>query len=172
MRLTFVNERKTSILFYLWNNRRRCIIRRPPKNVYFYVNRFLYVLRKKSGNKLCLEPPDTFVLFRIFFSPVNNKRFFSRWAPPYRERSELREDWAYDCGCNSRSPLRDVVGSWRKITHPRLVQYITWTRTTQCPTVQLIRLPACKKTTHAVSRWYRTVYIAWLVSSYDTHNFF
>ena len=35
---------------------------------------------------------------------------------------------------------------------------------------KLIRLTACKKTKHTVSRWYRTVYIPWLVASYDTHK--
>ena len=35
---------------------------------------------------------------------------------------------------------------------------------------KLIRLTACKKTKHTVSRWYRTVYIRWLVASYDTHK--
>ena len=35
---------------------------------------------------------------------------------------------------------------------------------------KLIRLTACKKTKNAVSRWYRTVNILWLVASYDTHN--
>ena len=34
---------------------------------------------------------------------------------------------------------------------------------------KLIRLTACKKAMHATSRWYRTVYIPWLVASYDTH---
>ena len=52
-----------------------------------------------------------------------------------RERSELREDRAYDYGCNSWSPLRDAIGSFKR-THPPLEQYINWTRTTQCPTVQ------------------------------------
>ena len=52
-----------------------------------------------------------------------------------RERSELLEDRAYDCGCNSW-PLRDAVGSFKKRTHPPLEQYITWTRTTLCPTAQ------------------------------------
>ena len=32
---------------------------------------------------------------------------------------------------------------------------------------KLIRLTACKKTNPAVSRWYRTVYITWLVTYYD-----
>ena len=32
---------------------------------------------------------------------------------------------------------------------------------------KLIRLTACKKTKRAVSRWYRTVYIPWIVASYD-----
>ena len=41
------------------------------------------------------------------------------------------------------------------------------------PSVQLsklIHLTACKKAKHAISRWYRTVYIPWLVTSYDTHK--
>ena len=33
---------------------------------------------------------------------------------------------------------------------------------------KLIRLTACKKTKHTVSRWYWTVYIRWLVAAYDT----
>ena len=35
---------------------------------------------------------------------------------------------------------------------------------------KLIRLIACKKTKHTVSRWYRAVYVPWLVASYDTHK--
>ena len=35
---------------------------------------------------------------------------------------------------------------------------------------KLIRLTAFKKAMHAISRWYRTVYIPWLVASYDTHK--
>ena len=35
---------------------------------------------------------------------------------------------------------------------------------------KLIHLTACKKAMHATSRWYRTVYIPWLVASYDTHK--
>ena len=42
----------------------------------FYSNRFLYILQKKTGNKLCLEPHDTYVLFGMFFSLVNNTIFF------------------------------------------------------------------------------------------------
>ena len=42
----------------------------------FYAIRFLYAFQKKSRNKLCLEPHDTYVLFRTFFSQVNNKRVF------------------------------------------------------------------------------------------------
>ena len=35
---------------------------------------------------------------------------------------------------------------------------------------KLIRLTACKKAMHAISWWYRTVYIPWLATSYDTHK--
>ena len=52
--------------------------------------------------------------------------------------------------CNSVSPLRDACGSLRKRTHPPLEQYITWTRTTQCPTVQT-HTPHCMQEDHACS---------------------
>ena len=35
---------------------------------------------------------------------------------------------------------------------------------------KLIRLIACKKTKHKISRWYRTVYIPRFVTYYDTHK--
>ena len=35
---------------------------------------------------------------------------------------------------------------------------------------ELICLTACKKAMHAISWWYRTVYMLWLVTSYDTHR--
>ena len=35
---------------------------------------------------------------------------------------------------------------------------------------KLIHLTACKKAMHAISWWYRTAYIPWLVASYDTHK--
>ena len=67
------------------------------------------------------------------------------------ERSELREDRAYNCGCNSGSPLRDAVGSLRKRTHPPFEQYITCTRTTQCPTVET-HAPDCMQEDQACSK--------------------
>ena len=42
----------------------------------FYANSFLYVLQKKSINDLCLESHGKYVLFRTFFSQVNNKPIF------------------------------------------------------------------------------------------------
>ena len=38
------------------------------KTYIFYTNCFLYILQKKSRNKLCVEPYDTYWLFRMFFS--------------------------------------------------------------------------------------------------------
>ena len=35
---------------------------------------------------------------------------------------------------------------------------------------KLMCLTACKKAMHAISLWYRTVYINWLVASYDTNK--
>ena len=50
-----------------------------PKKAYiFYANRFLYFLQKKSRNKLCLRPHDTYFLFRMFLSRVNNIFFCHR----------------------------------------------------------------------------------------------
>ena len=54
----------------------------PQKAYIFYVNHFLYVLQKKSRNKLCLESHDTYALFRMFFSQVYNKK---------KNQSTLRE---------------------------------------------------------------------------------
>ena len=56
----------------------------------------------------------------------------------WKGEAELLEDWAYDYGCNSETPLKDAIGYlfFLKRTHPPMEQYITWTRTTQCPTVQ------------------------------------
>ena len=89
------------------------------------------------------------------------------------QRSVL-QDRAYGCGCNSGSPLWDAVGSLTKRTLPPLEHYITWSRTVpKAHTNQLsklIHLTVCKKTKHAVSRWYRTAYIPWLDSSCDTHK--
>ena len=48
-----------------------------PQKVYiFYAIHFLYISQKKSQNKLCLKPHNTYVLFRMFFSHVNIKWFF------------------------------------------------------------------------------------------------
>ena len=67
------------------------------------------------------------------------------------ERSELWEDRAYDCGCNSWSPIRDAVGSFQKRTDLPLEQYITWTRTTKCPSVQT-QTPHCMQEDQAYSK--------------------
>ena len=74
--------------------------------------------------------------------------------------SELRKDRAYDCGFNSGSPLRDAVGALNKKELIRLWNSIL--PEPGQPNAQLsklIRLTAYKKFEHAVSRWYRTVYI-------------
>ena len=56
------------------------------KTYIFYPNRFLYVLWKKSRNKLCVRPHDTYDLFRMFFSRVNNKQFFLQVDDPIRAK--------------------------------------------------------------------------------------
>ena len=93
------------------------------------------------------------------------------WLATYlRERSKLREDRAYDCGCNSWSPLRDAVGYLRKELIRLWNSILPEPGQPSAQLSKLIRLTACKKTKHTVSRWYRTVYIPWFVASYDTHK--
>ena len=55
----------------------------PPKAYIFYANHIIYVLQKKSRNKICLESYDTYVLIRTFFSQVYNKLLFLRRAFPF-----------------------------------------------------------------------------------------
>ena len=57
----------------LWEEIR--FLQDPPKVYSFYAIRFLYVSQKKSRNKVCLEPHDTYVLFRTFFFHVYIKLF-------------------------------------------------------------------------------------------------
>ena len=57
-------------------NCRRCIFRRASKNCIFFMQIVFYVLQKKSRNKLYLRPHDTYFLFIMFFSLVNNIFFF------------------------------------------------------------------------------------------------
>ena len=87
-----------------------------------------------------------------------------------RERNELREDRAYDCGCNSWSPLRDAVGSFRKELVRLWNSILPEPGQPSAQLSKLMHLTACKKTKHTVSRWYMTVYIPWLVASYDMHK--
>ena len=90
MRPAFVNEINPNILLHLWNCRRYILHIHPQRTYISSANRFLHVLRKKSWNKLCLRPHDTCCLFRIFFSQVNNKQFFSRCAIPLNHCRKLR----------------------------------------------------------------------------------
>ena len=60
--------------------------------------------------------------------------------------------------------IRHAVGSLEKRTHPLLGQYLTWIRTTQCPTVRT-HTPHCMQEDQAYGG-----YIAWLVAPYDTHT--
>ena len=78
------------------------------------------------------------------------------------QKGELREDRPYDYGCNSGSSLRDAVGSLKK----ELIRL--WNSVLCAELSKLIRLTACKKTKHTISRWYRTVYIPWLVAVSNT----
>ena len=78
------------------------------------------------------------------------------------------EDRAYDCGCNSGSPLRDAVGSLKKELIRLWNSILLEPGQPSTQLSELLRLTACKKALHAISQWYRTVYVPWLVASYNT----
>ena len=141
----------------------------PPNACLFSITRFLYGWQKIFTNKNIFSIHDLHVLFISFFSKMYNKKLlFILGRSPGEEW--VTGNRAYDCGCNSRSPLRDAVSSLRK----ELIRL--WNSILPAPgqpsaqLSKLVRLTACKKTNHTVSRWYRTVYIPWLVASYDTHK--
>ena len=70
-----VNEKK--IIKFLLSKKlwdKKGFLQDPQKAYIFYAIRFLYVSQKKSHNKLCLEPHYKYVLFRMFFSWVNNNK--------------------------------------------------------------------------------------------------
>ena len=98
------------------------------------------------------------------FSGGERKKRERYWRERYVLKGErwVTEDRAYDCGCNSGSPLRDAVGSKNR-THPPLERILPEPGQPSARLSKLIRLTACKKAIHATSRWYRTVYIPWLV---------
>ena len=92
-------------------------------------------------------------------------------------RTEGREASSWKVGLTTMALTQDLLSGmllvFKKRTQPPLEQYITWTRKPGQPSAQLsefIRLTACKKAMHAMSRWYKTVYIPWIVVSYDTHK--
>ena len=80
-------------------------------------------------------------------------------------RSELWEDRDYDCGCNSGSPLRDNVVSLEKELIRLWNSILPEPGQPSAQLPKLIRLNACKKSKHTVSRWYRTVYNPLLVNN-------
>ena len=77
---------------------------------------------------------------------------------------------AHSSGCNSWSLLMDAVGSFEKRTHRLWNSILPEPGQLSAQLSKLIRVTTCKKTKRTVSQWYRTVYIPWLVTSYDTHK--
>ena len=72
--------------------------------------------------------------------------------------SELGENRAYECGCNSGSPLTDAVGSLEKeLIRFRTVYYLN--QSNPVPTAQT-HTPRCMQEDQAyIKPRYRTVYI-------------
>ena len=74
--------------------------------------------------------------------------------------AELLEGRAYDYGCNSGTPLRDAVGSFKKKELIRLWNSILVEP--EQPNTQLsklIRPTECRKTQHSMRWWHWTVHI-------------
>ena len=95
-----------------------------------------------------------------------------RYATFLSESSELRENRAYDYGCNSASSLRDVVGSSQKKNNSSAFGTVyddlnLHNSVHNCPNLySSLHTRVC----NTVSRWYRTVHVPWLVASYDMHK--
>ena len=85
----------------------------------------------------------------------------ARWATSWRESNNLHEDRAYDLDLNDFTHLK-----W---AHPPVEQYITWTNTIQCPTVEA-HTPHCIQEFTAYNE--QVVYNGSyrLVASYNTHK--
>ena len=69
----------------------------PQKSLYFLCKSFSYVLHKKSRNKLCVGPHDTYVLFRTFFSQINNKWLFFTAGGPLNRHALECNPWCNPC---------------------------------------------------------------------------
>ena len=93
-------------------------------NVYNTIHNILWRYGRCDGSVTAATKKPIALACQCGFSEGGKKRTV-RQATFERERSELRENRAYDCGCNSGSSLRVAVGFLRKITHPPLEQYIT-----------------------------------------------
>ena len=93
---------------------------------------------------------------------------WEEYAKPHTERRGMRwrEDRADDCGCNSRSPVRDAVGSKKELI-PLRNSILPEPGQPRAQLSKLMHLKAWKKTKHTISRWYRAVYIPCLVTYYD-----
>ena len=64
---------------------------------------FLYILQEKSRNRPCLRPHDTYCLFRMFFSEVNNNFFFVGDPIKY-----LGSQVAAEGGCEERDVVHRI----------------------------------------------------------------
>ena len=116
LRLVFVNEIKLSILFYLWNCRRRCIFRRaPPKNI-FSMQIVLFTFYRKSLDTSYEWERIYFscFLFRTFLAQVNNKNFF-HWAVPLRRSDNKKNRLIFTWEKNVLNKIYVSCGSKRSL---------------------------------------------------------
>ena len=141
-------------MFYLWNCRRRYIFRRAPNKRISSMQIVFFTFYRKSL--------ETNYVWDLTIHMVSLECFSFRWI--------IERYFFVGRGCNSWSLLKDAIGPIGKRTRQPLEQYITWTRTIQCPTAKT-HTPHCMQEDQHTVRWlHRTVYIPWLVASYNMHK--
>ena len=100
------------------------------KTYIFYANRFLCILQKKSRNKLCLRPHDTYCLFRIFFSQVNNKKIFVLVGDPLKNIMQVNKicyyNWLLIFTCMLYLTCSVCFYMWAQSAYPWVRSLFTW----------------------------------------------
>ena len=121
-----------------------------------------------------LPPPPKIPITLPWQSGFSGEGKKEEYAKPRTEGREGREVSYGKIGLTTVAVTRDLLSRMPLVLKIELV--CLWNSLLPEPgepsaqLSKLIHLTACKKAMHAISRWYRTVYIPWLVTSYDTHK--
>ena len=118
-----------------------------------------------------LPPPPTIPITLPWQSGFSRGGKKEDYAKP---RTEVREVSYGKIGLTTVAETQDLLSGMPLVLKIELIRL--WNSLLPEPghpsaqLSKLIRHTACKKAMHAISWWYRTVYIPWLVASYDTHK--